>query len=402
MRLHTIIFAVLLSATAAAQDLDEGFHVPHRTTAPPLASVRSLPPERDLLSLAVAGPSGRWQVAGEPLTIDVALQQQLTELLKTYQTPWAAVVTIEPATGRVLAMAEHAEVDPGLRGLCTKAVYPAASIFKIVTAQALLEAEVDPTETTCFHGGKRHVTENLLDDSPDDANCATVAEALGRSANVVFAKLTAKYLDPDRLARAAKAFHFNGPLPFAIPAEVSLAAIPDETLQLASTGAGFGDVYLSPLHGAALMAALANGGHWRWPVLFEKDVGARAAEPMVSGERAQTLVDMLETTVTSGTARRIFSERGHQFEAVGKTGSLADKGPVFRDYSWFVGFAPKLHPAIAVAAVVVNDPAWRIRGTWLGAEAMRLFLEKRLRGAPPDAGVTPTRSTSGRRNDQSK
>lgn len=70
--------------------------------------------------------------------------------------------------------------------------------------------------------------------------------------------------------------------------------------------------------------------------------------------------------------------------AVGKTGSLADKKP-FRDYSWFVGFAPKEDPKIAVAAVIVNDPKWRIRATWLGREAMRLGMQNLSRDAKAPA-----------------
>jgi cell division septation protein DedD len=44
-----------------------------------------------------------------------------------------------------------------------------------------------------------------------------------------------------------------------------------------------------------------------------------------------------------------------------------------------------------VAAVIVNDPLWRIRATWLGREAMRLALERLPK--PPEAvaekAVTP-------------
>jgi membrane peptidoglycan carboxypeptidase len=95
---------------------------------------------------------------------------------------------------------------------------------------------------------------------------------------------------------------------------------------------------------------------------------------------------MLEKTVTSGTARRVFRERGFRVDdAVGKTGTLADKSP-FRDYSWFVGYAPKDNPRVAVAAVVVNDPYWRIRATWLGREAMRLALERVPIPDPAPAG----------------
>ena len=120
----------------------------------------------------------------------------------------------------------------------------------------------------------------------------------------------------------------------------SLAHVPDDALGLAQTGAGFGDVFLSPLHGALIAALAANGGLWRPPVLFERDL-ASAGEPerVLSPEHAAELTGMMEETVTHGTARRVFrlaELRG----AVGKTGSLADKRP-FRDYSWFVGFAPR-------------------------------------------------------------
>jgi hypothetical protein len=38
---------------------------------------------------------------------------------------------------------------------------------------------------------------------------------------------------------------------------------------------------------------------------------------------------------------------------------------------------------VAVAAVIVNDPYWRIRATWLGREAMRLALQRLPK--PPQA-----------------
>ena len=80
---------------------------------------------------------------------------------------------------------------------------------------------------------------------------------------------------------------------------------------------------------------------------------------------------------------------------MGKTGSLADRNP-FRDYSWFVGFAPREAPKVAVAAVVVNEPRWRIRAPWLAREAMRLGLE--AVGAGRLASVSEARSAPARRS----
>lgn len=355
--------------------------VPARKDSPPFSRLHTLSRKEDLLGRAKLRRDGRLVVPGPqgevPLTIDSSLQDQLTRIMKDYQVPYGAAVVLDPSTGRVLALAEHSQAQPDMRGLTTRAVFPAASIFKIVTGSALLEAGVSPFEEACFHGGKRRLSERLLEDSERDGACYSLADAMGKSANVVFAKMTKKYLAADALRRMAARLRFNRPISFPIPTDISLASIPDEEFALAEAGAGFGDVYLSPLHGAALAAASATGV-WRDPVIFEPpaDAPPPSAEQVLSPEVQRNLAGMLEQTVTNGTARRIFRERAFRVEgAVGKTGTLADKNP-FRDYSWFVGFAPKDHPRVAVAAVIVNDPLWRIRATWLGREAMRLALER--------------------------
>jgi peptidoglycan glycosyltransferase len=362
--------------------------VPSRKEEPPITRLRTLSRKEDLLARARLRRDGRLAVPGPQgetaLTIDPMLQAQLTRIMKDYEVPYGAAVVIEPSTGKVLALAEHSQAQPDMRGLTTRAVFPAASIFKIVTGSALLEAGVSPDEEACFHGGKRRLSERLLEDSERDGACYSLSAAMGKSANVIFGKMTKKYLAADALRRMAARLRFNRPIPFPIPTDISLASIPEEEFELAETGAGFGDVYLSPLHGAALAAASATGV-WRDPLIFEPSAGMAppSEEQVLSPEARSALADMLEQTVTNGTARRIFRERGFRVEgAVGKTGTLADKKP-FRDYSWWVGFAPKDNPRVAVAAVIVNDPLWRIRATWLGREAMRLALERLPK--PPQA-----------------
>ncbi|MET0404191.1 MAG: penicillin-binding transpeptidase domain-containing protein [Cystobacter sp.] len=362
--------------------------VPSRESNPPIAHLRPLPAKLDVLARAKKDAQGRLVVQGDkgsvPLTIDPVLQAQLKSTLELYQVPFGAVVVMEPSTGRILAMAEHSQSRPDLRGLATRAVFPAASIFKIVTGAALLEAGLTPEKETCYHGGKRRISAKLLEDSASDGLCHTLASAMGKSANVVFAKLTQRHLSPDVLRRAAARFHFNREIPFPVPTDVSLASVPgDDEFRFAQTGAGFGDVYLSPLHGALLASVAANGGVWKDPVLFEPDANAPPAvgEQVLSAEVAKNLTTLLEATVTQGTARRVFRERGMRVPgAVGKTGTLADNKP-FRDYSWFVGFAPKDNPKLAVAAVIVNEPLWRIRASWLGREGLRLGMARLPPGA---------------------
>jgi hypothetical protein len=222
----------------------------------------SIPSEEDLIGAAHKRADGRYVLASgaveKMLTIDGPLQEKLEHLLRSYQTPFGALVAIDPSTGRILAMAEHAEQAPQIRGLTTRAVFPAASIFKIVTAAALLEAGLKPEDQECSHGGKRRISAQLLTESSQDRACYSLATALARSANAIFAKLTYKHLSAEKLKESAHAFYFNRPIEFPIPTDVSLAAIPLDALGLATTGSGFGDVYLSPLHGAAIAASRAR------------------------------------------------------------------------------------------------------------------------------------------------
>src|SRR5687768_5464231 len=124
--------------------------VPSRLDAPPITRLKTLSRKEDLLARAQLTKQGKLVLpekeGGQTLTVDPLLQGQLTRIMQDYQVPYGAAVVIEPATGRVLALAEHSQAQPGVRGLTTRAVFPAASIFKIVTGGALLEAGVSPDE----------------------------------------------------------------------------------------------------------------------------------------------------------------------------------------------------------------------------------------------------------------
>lgn len=355
---------------------------------PSFADLTPIPREKDFLALAQvregklvfapeATPGQEQSVPERALTIDPRYQKKLTDLLKSYAVPFGAVAAIEPATGRVLALAEHSQDAPSMRGLPLKAVYPAASVFKMVTGAALLGAGVSADASVCYHGGKRRLNPRLLEDSKRDGRCNTLSEAMGHSYNVVFAKLAKKNLEPKALRGWADKFGFNAPLAFDQPADVSVARIPDGEFEMAQTAAGFGEVFLSPLHGAMLAAAVGNKGVMRSPVLFEGDEGA--ARRVLDEAQAATLADMCETSVTEGTARRAFRERGRyalgDVKAAGKTGSIFSKDKPFRDFTWFVGWAPKENPKVAIAAVVVNGPLWRVRAPYVGREALRMFFE---------------------------
>jgi cell division protein FtsI/penicillin-binding protein 2 len=386
-----------------------GMAVPRADDVPPSGPAEAAAtPAQDPLAVATLAPGAEAPVAiGEPrldaalgrwvaplgagraiLTIDAALQARLTRALETYRVPWGATVLLEPATGRVLALAEHSRAEPERRGLALAALAPAASIFKIVTAAALLEQGVGPGGEVCYHGGKRRLQPGLLRDDPRrDRRCLSLSAAFGHSANVVFAKLADRDLDPPLLRAAAERFLFNVPVPFPREVEVSTAEIPADPFDVANTAAGFGAVKLSALHAALLAAIVANRGVVVPPVLVEEVEGGPlppAATPWraVDEEVAAALGDMMRETVVSGTARKVFRRVASSLRGVpvaGKTGSLADASP-YRDYSWFVGYAPADRPTVAVATVVVNDRLWHARAPTVAKEALEAYFATRVAG----------------------
>jgi cell division protein FtsI/penicillin-binding protein 2 len=339
----------------------------------------ALDPESDRYTAPMGG--GR-----AVLTMVPRVQERIEKLLTEYRVPWAAAVLIEPATGRVLAMAEHSQREPASHGLSLQARAPAASVFKIVTSAALLQRGFDPDAEVCYHGGRHRVQRNNLADDPRrDRTCLSLASALGHSANVVFAKLADRALDADLLRTSARSLLFNSPIPFPQPVEMSRAEIPEDPFALATTAAGFGPVRLSPLHGALLAAIVANGGMFVAPdVLASVDGAVAPTRPdsrRVLDERiATSLASMMRTTVTEGTARQFFRAKRARHSSLqsltvaGKTGSLSETNP-YRDYSWFVGFAPVDRPQVAFAVVVMNDRSWRVKAPSVARAALEAWAD---------------------------
>lgn len=320
------------------------------------------------------------------LTLDPELQAHAQSILERYEVPFGALVAIEPSTGRVLAYASHSSADARAGDIARDPSAPSASVFKIITAAALVDAGLGPDTRTCYSGGFHRVT--AADLNSDGRQCATLSEALGGSINTVFAKLADRHLDGARLERYASAFGYGHALPFDAPTRPSPAQVPSDRLEFARTAAGFWHTNLSPLHAAMIAATIANGGVMQRASMIDRVLDRqgnvvsqhepRAYRSVIERRTAELVSQMMVRTVTHGTARSAFhDERGTPFlpgiKVAGKTGSLDQNDP-YRAYSWWVGHAPADHPTIAVAALVVNTPLWRIKGSFLAREALRNYL----------------------------
>lgn len=325
-------------------------------------------------------------------TVDEALQQRVTEVLATNQVPYGVFVAIEPKTGRILALTSYSAEDPAWANGSYYRINPMASLFKIITAAAALEAKkVSPETVVAFRG--RYSSENpkYWQVKPGSGNREMgLAAAMGKSVNPVFGRLASDVVGRDSIMAMAERFGFNQALFAGAPVLSSTIPVPQSDLELKLMGAGLGrEVKISPLHAAAVIAAIANGGVMLAPGLAEEIRDGRgntlyAHQPevlrrVVTPETAAQLARMLSTTVSSGTSRRIFHDRRGRprlaaLDICAKTGSIDGKDPAGH-YSWFAGYAPADDPQIALVALVINRNRWRIKATYVGEQALEAYFK---------------------------
>jgi cell division protein FtsI/penicillin-binding protein 2 len=383
----------LASSVVAPVDTErEGPQPPSPEPSSPTAGLElaRIAPIGDGLSAPVVGGTAR-------LTLEADLQRGAASMMVARHLPEAAVVLMEVATGRLLVYASHAADGPK-RDLCSEALAPSASVFKIVTAAALVEdAHLGPETMQCYSGGEQRISPiDLIDDPRRDKWCTTLAGALGRSINAVFARLAERHLAPEQLDAMARKFGYGQPLPFDVPVQPSAVHVPTESLEFARTAAGFWNTTLSPLEAAEISAIVARGGERVRPSLVDRVVAASGrvlwsmpdatdSGRAISRDTADKLAAMMERTVTEGTSFRAFHDvRGAAFlpgiAVAGKTGTLTDyaKG---RYYTWFTGFAPvkpiEQAPQVAVAVLVVNGPTWEIKANGLARDVLRWYFASR-------------------------
>ncbi len=331
----------------------------------------------DGTAVAPSIPSGR----AIKLTVRPELQRFANKLLASHHLPEAAVVMTDVKTGHVIAYASHVE-NGRARDLCREATAPSASVFKIITASALLEKGVADINTLeCYpDGGESRITPfHLRVDPARDHYCSTLAQAMGKSTNPVFARLASRHLQPSELEQKARTLGYGTPLPFDVPLTSSDITIPTDALGFARTAAGFWNSTLSPVHAAWLATTIARGGN---AIDLHVVDGEPAEEHVVMAkDQADHVQDMLEHTVVEGTSRRAFHD-GHGtpflpgIRAVGKTGTLSDNEKN-RFYTWFMGSATPEDAEkspVAIAVLVVNRPTWKVKANVIAREMLRAYF----------------------------
>lgn len=308
-------------------------------------------------------------------SLDHDLQNFLLDRIDQNTTRYAGMVVMDPLDGRILAMASHDRSNPN-NNLCIDSIFPAASIFKIVTAAAAVDACGMGAETPlAFTGGKHTLYKSQIKKSSRRrSHTMSLKDSFAQSVNPVFGKIGAHYLGRDLLETYADAFGFNRKLPFDLPVAPSPFDLSDDPYHLAELASGFNrKTRISPLHGALIAAEAAYGNAGpKQPSLVERvvdDTGAvlyerqpRDLKPILSDKAVRQMRDMMAETIDSGTCRKYF--RGYRKDTVlsrlvmgGKTGSINSRRHEGRRYDWFVGFAESkdLSTQIVLSIVICHE-----------------------------------------------
>lgn len=328
-------------------------------------------------------------------TLDQALQQHADQIFKRYKPDYGALFLYDTKTGRVLALSSFEKGKPTSRSLALRATYPAASVFKIVTATAAIDkAGINPGHNIRFNGGNYTLyRKNVMTDRITRwTRTVTLRDAFSKSLNTAFGRLALENLEPETINEYANRFQFNQDLPTDFPLEKSFALVPSEkNYELTQVASGFNRfTRMSPVVGSMIAASVVNDGKIVVPYMVEELRHADSNEVIYRGEAldkgqimteesAHKMRELMEETVLSGTSRKSFRDlvRNKKFREVqmgGKTGHLTGDNPKGRT-DWFVGYAFDDENSLAIAAITVNEKYWTIKSAQVAQMMFRKYFE---------------------------
>lgn len=359
-------------------------------------------------------------VSGDGLvsSLDRDLQILAEKLMKNKM---GSVVAIEPATGEILTFVSSPGYNPNLmvgreRGnnymkllhdptkplfiRPIQASYPPGSVFKVVSALTAQQAGII-TPQTIFncpggyrYGGGRGFMRCTHVDGPTD-----LIKSIQRSCNTYYGHVYARMID-SRGMPAPKAyelwreglgkFGLGHTLGIDLPGEKG-GMVPSADFYTKRYGnekwgssfnislsIGQGELGITPLQMANLMAIVANRGFYYRPHLI-KGIGERQiikeeyTEKMWAGvdeKHYEPVIEGMSRAVSSGTAA---GSKIKDIEMCGKTGTV--QNPHGENHAVFFAFAPRHDPKIAIAVFVENAG---YGGTW-AAPIASMLVEQHLK-----------------------
>ncbi|MDD2772613.1 MAG: penicillin-binding protein 2 [Elusimicrobiales bacterium] len=323
------------------------------------------------------------------LTLDFQAQKAAEEGLKNSLTQKGAVVAINPQNGALLALASSPDFDPNMfvvysdtraaaaplkvlpeYNLAIQGLYAPGSVFKIITASAILESGLISPKDTYFCPGYYN-TGNRVFKCWDKKGHGKVnfLKAITNSCDVYFYNAGLK-VGPALIEQYEREFRLGMKTGVPMVGEkegyifgpsrrgnLKSYWFIGDTLNLSI---GQGELLVTPIQMAQVIAAVANGGIFWRPRYVDRITDPYGREISRSNDELlgtvklkpeswRLLREALKNVVDEGTG---VQSKIKGLEIYGKTGTA--QNPQGGDNAWFVAYAqvPGRKPEVAVAVLV--------------------------------------------------
>jgi len=264
------------------------------------------------------------------LRVQYAMWAELSDALTRYQAIAAAGVMLDVRTGEVIGLVSLPDFDPnvpssalkdGRMNRITAGTFELGSTFKsIAFAAALDSGKVTLRDSfdarfgvrfgrftiTDFHGQNRVLTLPEIYKYSSNVGAIHIVEALGKDAYRAF--LTS--------------LGFDDPLVTELP-ERARTNVPAKFSEITAATASFGHgLSITPLHMAAAMAALVNGGNYVVPTFYPRTVeeAGKRYRRVISEETSAKLRYLMRLNALDGSGTRM-NKIASGYRAGGKTGT---------------------------------------------------------------------------------
>jgi penicillin-binding protein A len=364
--------------------------------------------------LNIREPVFTTQIKGKDYRVETSIDSRLQESLlskvkemmhkERYNSRYIGIVVMTADTGRILSMVSFDRKNP-MHNTCVDGRFPAASIFKIITAAAAIDTQGLTGDSAIRYSGQKHTLYRgqLNETAKRYSHTLSLEDSFAQSVNPVFGKLGAQLLGKEKIEDYAVRFGFNKPIDFDILVEPSHLVVGDDSFRQAEIASGFNtQTTISPLHGAMIAATVLNDGKMKNPTIVDRIIGPenrtvyertdRPVERVISEKASKELHRMMQATVSNGTAHKIFKylNRNAVLKGLnigGKTGTI-NNNPRF---DWFIGFAedPRTGQAIIVSAMVAHEQFIGEKAGQYAKLAMETFFSKDLAMTAPAGHDSP-------------
>lgn len=329
-------------------------------------------------------------------SLDSNLQHYLEQRMDRKNSRFIGIVVMQADTGRILVLVGFDKTESDINP-CLRNSFPAASIFKIVTAAAAVDhCGYEANTKLRFNGFKHTLYRNQLKEHINRyTNTVSFEDSFAQSINPVFGKIGVHYLGKAVLEEYAEAFGFNQPIDFELPVSASRFQIKELPYNWAEIASGFNnDTTISPIHAVLMASAVVNEGRMVAPTIVDRVIDGegqllyrnqiqwlgRAMTPKASN----VLSHLMEATVQAGTGRKSFRDRRRhkvlsKLNIGGKTGSIFNRSHDAR-FDWFVGFAKhkKSSAQLAIAVLVAHEEYIGTRATQYARWAINHYFQDHL------------------------